>query len=235
MNVLDTLGRGVVYLGLATLLTEAAAAGILWNKGWLQPHRITDVLSVLYNVDLVALRQAKTPPEEKNDLAPPSLDDVLESRRRYHLDLDLRELAIDQGNRELQELQVEIKTRRTAHQAAKNDFDARLAQLQQGGVKEELAEVRRRIEVLAPKQAKEQLLKILDDQELDADVALEDVVSIIKAMPLERRKKVLGEFKSDVEMDRLHQILGGLRAGTAESKLIQETRQKLDELEAPSS
>jgi|TARA_B100000809_G_scaffold224369_1_gene234474 hypothetical protein len=44
------------------------------------------------------------------------------------------------------------------------------------------------MEAIQPKQAKEQLLKMIEDE------AMDDVVSIIKGMALDKRKKIIQEF-----------------------------------------
>jgi DNA polymerase III delta subunit len=87
-----------------------------------------------------------------------------------------------------------------------------------------LQEVQRTLETIQPGQAKEQILLILDE---DGENSMNDVVAMIRAMPLDKRKKIFGEFKSKVEVDKMHDILQQLREGEPEISLIRDAQQQL--------
>ena len=66
----------------------------------------------------------------------------------------------------------------------------------------------RTLENLQPKQAKDTLLRILEDEGKDPeDDVLADVVAIVRSMPQEKLKKILGEFKTEAERTTLHRIM----------------------------
>ena len=61
-----------------------------------------------------------------------------------------------------------------------------------------MKELQRTIEAMRPEQAKAQLLKMLDDE------AMGDVVTIVKNMPADKRKKIIAEFKEGTDADQLY-------------------------------
>ncbi len=83
---------------------------------------------------------------------------------------------------------------------------------------ESLGEVQRTLESLGPEQAKDQLKKFLEDGNMT------DVVAIVKGMPLDKRKKVLGEFTTEEEITQLNDILVTLRKGDPKAGLIEQAR-----------
>jgi hypothetical protein len=68
----------------------------------------------------------------------------------------------------------------------------------------------------------------------DLETVKRDVVTILKAMPLDKRKKILAEFKSEEEAEKLHDILKQIREGVPDTALIRETRAQLAKF-SPSS
>ena len=82
-------------------------------------------------------------------------------------------------------------------------------------------ELQRTIEAMRPEQAKAQLLKMLDDE------AMDDVVTIVKSMPVDKRKKIIAEFKEGTDADRLYEILKNILRGEPNASTIQEARNSL--------
>ncbi len=72
-------------------------------------------------------------------------------------------------------------------------------------------------ENIKPKQAKEQILKMLDNQEMN------EVVTILSGMPIGKRAKIVGEFKTPEETEKLDEILRLIRCGVPEVNLIDKT------------
>jgi hypothetical protein len=85
------------------------------------------------------------------------------------------------------------------------------------------------LEAIAPKQAKEQLVKMLQDPKSPANDPMEDTVRILKAMPLDKRKKILAEFKTPEEVKTLAEILRVVRLGGSDTELMRDTRAQLQQ------
>ena len=85
------------------------------------------------------------------------------------------------------------------------------------------AELQRTIEAIDPKQAKAQILIMIDDDAMSA------VVTVVKALPLDKRKKLIAQFKTEEEIEKLADILRQIRLGNPEVPLINKTRDDLRE------
>ena len=106
---------------------------------------------------------------------------------------------------------------RERHEFVKASFEDLLSQLESTASAEALQEIQRTLEILQPKQAKDLLLRILEDEKLQADDdVLSDVVAIVRSMPQDKLKKILGEFKTEAERTTLHKIM--LEIGEMENR-----------------
>ena len=76
-------------------------------------------------------------------------------------------------------------------------------------------------ENIKPKQAKEQILKMIEADEI------KDVVTIFSAIPITKRAKIVAEFKSPEETKKLDDILRLIREGVAEVNLIEKTDRQI--------
>ena len=82
---------------------------------------------------------------------------------------------------------------------------------------------RAKLESIKAKQAKELLLEMLDQQEIN------DVVTLLKGMPNVKAAKIIGEFKTPDELEKIGQVLRLIREGTPVSDLVANTREKLEQ------
>jgi hypothetical protein len=230
-----SLARIVIPVIAAFCVGTVAAQGIglawLWSKGKISSKKIDHVLAVLHGVDIDELRRQAEAARSPNSDEQPALADMLRLRTEKSLNLDLRDTAVDKALVDLRSLQDKLKTERRRYQELKDAFDARLEQLEQGAQDRGLAELQRTFEAIQPRQAKDQILKTLDDglPPAEQEKAIDDIVAIIKAMPTDKRKKIMAEFKLPEEAEKLHLILERIRLGMPESELLKQTRQKLDE------
>jgi hypothetical protein len=223
----------LVYFGVASLLAQSALVGVMWQKGLLSRGKLINMLAVAHNVDLPSVRRNLIPPDVDEPGEQFSMSQVTAARNLIHLNLDLREIGADKGWNEMRALQDHLIAERELYQKLKVAFDERLKQLQEAGADAALRDVQIRVESMNPKQAKEQILRILDDKDIGEDLALDQVVTMVKSMPAERRKKILGEFKSEDDAKRLHLILKRIRVGSSDVALIRETREKVKRFAPP--
>jgi hypothetical protein len=150
------------------------------------------------------------------------------------LDLDLRESAIDKSLGDLRALQAQLQTESRRLDDWKRSFDKRLADLQSAAADAALLELQRTFEAISPKQAKEQILLMLKEPATPQNDPLRDIVTILRAMPLDKRKKILAEFKTEPEIEKLAEILRQVRLGNPDADLLRETRSQLQQQLAPS-
>lgn len=227
-KLLKLLSGAIVYFCVGTVLAQAVGGTFVVARTGFNRDKLYRLVAVIQNVDLESLRakrEAAKKPEHSEQVSP---EDVLRARLMKDLHLDLRESAIDKALGELRALEGKLKTERERYDELKQGFDERLAEIERGASDMSLQEVQRTLEAIQPKQAKEQILKMLsEDEEEAAEKAMTDVVTILKAMPLDKRKKIIGEFKTPDDSEKLSEILKEIRLGEPEVSLIRGTREKV--------
>src|SRR5262245_58977154 len=185
------LGALFVAFAIGPVISLAVIGAMLWWKGALTDERLFAMLAALHGVK-------PAPPPSLTaldaDAEQPSFNQILHSRMRASLDLDLRENAIDKSLGDLRAIEKGLQSESTRLDTWKKSFDDRLASMQTAANEASLLEVQRTLEAIQPKQAKEQIMKMLAEPKTAADDPMEDIVRILKAMPLDKRKKILGEF-----------------------------------------
>jgi hypothetical protein len=219
------LGAGFVAVAVGTFISLLVIVGMLAWKGALTDERLYGMLASLQGVASANSTQKAIDPDSEQ----PSFGQILEARTIASLDLDLRENAIDKSLGELRTLETQLRTESRRLDDWKTSFDKRLADLQTAATEAALLELQRTLEAIQPKQAKEQLLKMLAEPKTTKDDPLEDIVRILKAMPLDKRKKILATFTTPEEVEKLHEILRVVRLGGSDTQLLQETRGQLQQ------
>ena len=220
------LGSVFVAFSIGTVISLSVISTMLWWKGVLTDERLFSMLAALQGI--------KPPPPPKltaldTDAEQPSFDQILNSRLRTSLDLDLRENAIDKSLGDLRTIETALQSESKRLNTWKDSFDKRLSDLQNAATDSSLREVQQTLEAIQPKQAKEQLVKMLGEPKSSSDDPMEDVVRILKAMPLDKRKKILAEFKTPEEVEKFAEILRVVRLGGSDTELLRDTRSQLQQ------
>jgi hypothetical protein len=224
------LGALFVAFSIGTVISLAVIGAMLWWKGVVTDERLFGMLAALQGV--------KPPPPPSLsaldvDAEQPSFEQILNARMRASLDLDLRENAIDKALGDLRTLEAALKSESLRLDSWKKSFDDRLASLQTAATEAALLEVQRTLEAMPAKQAKEQIIKTLSEPKTPGDDPMEDIVRILKAMPLDKRRKILQEFKLPDEVEKLSEILRVIRLGGSDADLLRDTRGQLQQQTSP--
>jgi len=209
---------------VGTFLSLAVLVGMLWWKGALSDDRWLGMLAALQGIEPV--KAAATSGDPAGDERP-SLAQIMDKRLGASLDLELRETAIDKSLGDLRILESQIKTENERLDKWKLSFDMRLAKLESQTTDEALLQLQRMLEVMNPKQAKDQILRMLKDTPNTDDDPMRDVVTILKTMPSDKQKKILAEFKLEPEEQQLAEVLRQVRLGSPDADLIRDTRREL--------
>jgi hypothetical protein len=104
-----------------------------------------------------------------------------------------------------------------------DNFDAKLAALNGDAMSAGVDEVRRTLETVKPKQAKQFIVEMLDRKEID------DVVTLLSGMADAKRAKIIGEFKTPGDLDKISEVLRRIREGEPSSSLSDTARKQLDQ------
>ena len=151
-----------------------------------------------------------------------------QARLEKSLMLSLRQQAIEKALGDLRALQSDVKTDRVRFDDLVLRFEQNLKRLEESTTDEALVEVQRTLEVIEPKQAKDEVLKILAEDETNGnEQGMNDVVAMVRAMPLDSRRNIFAEFKSKPETEKLHAILQRLRQGEPVISEIRDARNEL--------
>lgn len=209
--------RLFVAFCVATVLAQAIILGMAGASGNLKQETLLKSIALLNGVDISG-DQLKKMLDDSKKQPNPTYEDVEEERARQSMTLDMRERSIIQYKRQVEEMLAEHRKMIDDFDRRKNDFYKFLDTAEKDLLNESLKEVQRTLEALPPEQAKEQIKKFLEADQLD------DVVAIIQGMPMDKRKKVLGEFTEADEVTMVNTILTRLRQGEPKASLIQGAR-----------
>ena len=220
------LGTLFVALCVGTVLSLAVLVGMLWWKGALTDDRWLGMLAALQGIEPTKTAAVAEDPAADEQ---PSLVQLMEKRLGASLDLELRETAIDKSLGDLRLLESQIKTENERLDKWKQSFDIRLAKLESQTTDEALLQLQRMLEVMSPRQAKDQILRMLKETSNTDDDPMRDVVTILKTMPSDKQKKILAEFKLEPEEEQLAEVLRQVRLGSPDADLIRSTRQELQQ------
>lgn len=218
------LSTAVLYFCLATVLAQTVALAALWARGALDRDRLYRVVAALHGVDVVTMHARIAARKSAVEDEQTSLEDRLVDQELHSLDLDLRTQAVRQGWQDMQRLETTVHDQWLALQTTKAAFDTQLQDLAEEQQTTARRELQRTIEAMRPNQAKDQLLKMLEDH------AMDDVVAIVTAMPLDKRKKLVAEFKAGTDAEQLYEILKNIRAGEPVASQVQDMRDTLQQL-----
>ncbi len=229
-RLLRMLTAALVYLCVATVLTECLLVGYALTKGFLDKEKLTKMLAVAQGIDAASTEATATStdiikPAETTEQ--PSVEEIETRRALQSRDLELREQALHTTADQLRSEQRKLADEKQNYDRLKTTFEKQLAELHTGAQATGRENIRLIWENIRPKQAKEQMLQMIAAGEQA------DVVAILSAMPIAKRAKIIGEFKTDEEAKKLEEILRLIREGVPEVKIIQQARQQFQTLDHP--
>lgn len=182
---------------------------------------------------IVAIAQGREPapderarPEDNAPQAPPSMAELAAARSLQMRNVELREQSVRQGLSHLEFERGRLAEEKGRFFREKTGFENRLDERAAALEVASQENVRLILENMKPKQVKEQVLLMLKDERI------EEVVSLLAAMPIAKRAKIAGEFKTEEESEKLAEILELMRAGVPEAGIIDAARQQLQQAPA---
>lgn len=228
MKLLRLPLKALAYFSVATLLAQAALVGVLCARGNLTQAKTVELIAISNDVDLESMWHRLETASKPVAVEQVSFEEVLTARKHLSLDLDLREIAADKGLIDVRQLGDLLEDERRQYDTLKYEFDQRIENVRQGAVDEGLREVQRQLESVDAKLAKDQILRILSNPDIPAETSMNFVVTMFKNMPLERKKKIMGEFKTDEDRKQLTEIIGQIRLGVPDVEVIRHTRSQFE-------
>ena len=205
--------RGFIAVCLGTCLTQLILLGYFATRGSLDGDTATKVIALLNGIDITGNRLQQVF-QKSQQQEQPDYEEILEARKMETRDMDLRLRSQKEFRDQLSSMLAELKLEQQRFDERREAFDRRLAQLREDAREQGLQEVQRTLQALEPDQAKEQLLRMFDDDRID------EVVNIVQAMAIDKRKQILAEFTTADEAEKLHEVLRRIGEGQPTTSLI---------------
>jgi flagellar motility protein MotE (MotC chaperone) len=202
---------------VATVVAQLSILTMLAARGNLRSENLRGALATLAGIDVTGTQLA-TAYRDATEVETPSYDEILQARALAGLEMDMRHRAQSGYLQEIRTLEERLRAEQDRFDTRRAAFNRKLEELLQGVGDASLKELQRTLEALPPKQAKDQLLRMLQEESID------QVVAIVKAMPLDKRKKILSQFTTPEETERLGVILQRISEGEPERSLIEAAR-----------
>jgi hypothetical protein len=202
----------LLYACLATLIAQLIVAGYVASAWKLGGQRWTQAIDVARGAATVGVEEGKARAAEPA-AEQPSFEQILETRALKDRNLELREHQMQNELAEVRHDQGRLAEERDKFQRLRNDFNAQLLALQKNATSAGEAEVRQTLESIDSSQAKQLLLDMLDQKEMDA------VVALLVPMSPSKRARIIGEFTSPEELEKIGEVLRRIREGQPESQI----------------
>lgn len=229
-RIASMLGLGFLYFCVATVIAAAVGVAMLYQKGAFSDDRVLNMWAALHGVPVPG-EKASNGGEQADAEEQPAYDDIVVKRTLAALDLDLRENTLDKALREMRAIELKIRTEQERFDKLVVTYEEKLKGLEANAADAAILETQRTLEALPPKQAKQQLLSLLDEEPSPGiESPMGAVVALVKAMPIDRRRKILQEFKSEEEEGKLAEILMEILRGSPDVPFLRQARDELRNL-----
>jgi len=213
------LGATILYFALATLIAELVIAAYAVRTWGIDAARLEQMLAVARGQPPTPAASGPPPAAETPEL--PSYGQVLEARALRDTNLRLREEALAHALADLRASQEKLAEDLKRFKLQRADYEKQLAELRSSSVAAGREEVRRILQSVRPKQAKEILAQMLDNKET------QEVVALLTGMTESKRAKILGEFKTPEETQKIEDVLRLIREGQPEAGVVQSAMDRM--------
>lgn len=224
------LGQAFLYFCVGTVIASVVGLGMLYQKGAFSDDRVLNMWAALHGIpvpgDAASSTRDSDDPEEH-----PAYEEIIMKRALAAKDLELRENVLDKALGEMRTIELKIRTEQERFDRLVVSYEEKLRSLEANAADAAVLETQRTLEALPPKQAKQQLLNLLADEPSPGiESPMAAVVALVKAMPIERRRKILQEFKTAEEDDKLAEILKEILRGAPDVPFLRDAVKELQDL-----
>ncbi|TWT86518.1 hypothetical protein Mal64_33440 [Pseudobythopirellula maris] len=198
MKILATM---LGYVAFATVLTGAACLGYLWQTDRLNDEKVFRIVAMLHDVDLEKVNYEEmssdidTPEEEL------SLDQIEYHRAIAARNFEVKQEALDRGRHEFDHLLSQLTAARERFDNMARELEEKIKQESAEASDESVANVVRYYESIKADTAKDLLLRMYDEE-----MGREKVIRLMNKMQANKLKKILLQFRTPDELDKLHEI-----------------------------
>lgn len=201
-RLLKGIAIGGEYLAVGTVIAQLVLLIVLYLKGALSDEKLFKMKAVLADVDLYEVRQQAI---RETNLA----DGQVFQAVPKDVVVLLREDGVQTGEARLEQIRSGLRRERKRYDVLRQEFRDRLEEREEIAIASSRKDLQNAIEVMDAKQARHQLVSMIEEG------GLEDVVSILDMMPDAKKSRIFSEFKQPGDAALLHRILLELRGDEA--------------------
>jgi hypothetical protein len=176
---------------------------------------------VAQGIDLAALKSKAQPAPVERSQEQPSYEQMLEARAAKFRNLEVREQALRGALEQLRQDQGRLADDQASVAKARQTLQSQLAAIDKQSTDAGWEENRNSLQTIKPKQAKELLVAMLAKNEMA------DVVALLAPMTDSKRAKIISEFKTPEELQKIDEVLRLIRHGEPRSTAAANIRQQL--------
>ncbi len=209
----------IICICVGTCITEAILLGWTIAQGKLTRQKLIQMLAIYHGIE--------TKPEPKPaEPTPPlqeqvSLEQIAQQRAVHLRNIELKEQMIRTLREQVQSQERQLAEEKRRYETQREEFESKLLALRKQAESEGTSQTAAILQRLKPAQAKQQILQMLKDNQLD------QVVLLLSEMQESKRAKILNEFKTPEEMDQLAEVLRRLRQGAAVADLADQNKKPI--------
>lgn len=221
-RLLGALTGVLAYVCVATVIAALSGYVYLRFSGGLDGAKLARLKAAWQGLELAPAAaksaHAKSEPDEQ-----PSYEERQRTLALQLRQLEMREQSISNILALVRTEQKDLDEKRGRYDLIKDAFRKELADVRSGVKSSGRTQVMQTLVSLKPKQAKEQLLQMMQTQEID------EVVTLLSMMPLDARAKIVSEFKAKDEVKMLDDLLRKIREAKSENDLVDKTEKQIQQ------
>jgi len=209
------------YLATATVLSATLGFAYLWQTQRLDDEKVFRIMALMHDVDIDGLAEEEVSDESEVPSEEPSMDDIQRYRAIADRNFEVKQDALKRGRQEFEKALRDIEEEKRRFKELTDKLEAELQREGELSSKEAVAKVVRDLELIKPEYAKGLLLRTLKQPD-----GMKDVILLMNAMSTSKLKKILAVFRTEEELDDLHEIhLTMLNGGAGKGVLEEALRQ----------
>jgi len=220
-RLLHMLVVAFACFSVGTVLSAASVGGYLAVKWDVNRTKLTQILAVARGIEIAAPAAKPTQPPPEPNLDQASYDQLLEARAAKFRNLELREQALRSSVEQMRHDQGRLAEEKALVNKARESLQAQLTTIDKEATDVGWEQNRLSLQTIKAKQAKELLLAMLAKNEMD------DVVALLAPMSDSKRAKIISEFKTPEEIQKIDEVLRLIRHGEPRTSAAANVRQQL--------
>ena len=219
------------YLAVATVITQGALFGYLWSGGILNDEKMFQIVALIHDIDL-----NQTPGTEEETVEPeipdeePSLAEVERMREIALRNFEAKQNSLRTGKSEFNYVLRQLNSASDRYDRLATELADRINQESEELRQENVQNVVRDLQLMKSKEAKEIILRMLDEGGSAPEAkaaAMDEVILIVNTLRADSREALLRTFTSPDDLDKLHDLLQRMLSGGAKAAALDDVKQQL--------